>query len=255
MRLKKETGIDAAAHLTCVAATQGEIDDVARAYWDAGIRHIVALRGDPPAGMGGKYCAASRRLRQRRRAGRRPQEDRRLPDQRRGLSREASRLGRRPGRPRQPQAQGRCRRRPLHHPVLLRGRRFPALPRRAPRRPASTCRSCRASCRSRTSRRITQDRRPVRLQGAGLAGRAVRRPRRRPRDPPHDRRHRGRRPLPPPARRRRRPVPFLHAEPRRPHLRDLPPARASPGPAEEPAAIARAPRKPTCCARSRRSAS
>ena len=54
-RLKSETGIDAAAHLTCVAATQGEIDDVARAYWDAGIRHIVALRGDPPTGMGTKY--------------------------------------------------------------------------------------------------------------------------------------------------------------------------------------------------------
>ena len=54
-RLKTETGIEAAAHLTCVAATQGEIDDVARAYWDAGIRHIVALRGDPPSGMGGKY--------------------------------------------------------------------------------------------------------------------------------------------------------------------------------------------------------
>jgi methylenetetrahydrofolate reductase (NADPH) len=54
-RLKTETGIDAAAHLTCVAATQGEINDVARAYWDAGIRHIVALRGDPPTGMGGKY--------------------------------------------------------------------------------------------------------------------------------------------------------------------------------------------------------
>jgi methylenetetrahydrofolate reductase (NADPH) len=57
VRLKKETGVEAAAHLTCVAATQGEIDDVARAYWDAGIRHIVALRGDPPGGMGGKYCA------------------------------------------------------------------------------------------------------------------------------------------------------------------------------------------------------
>lgn len=57
VRLKKETGIDAAAHLTCVAATQGEIDDVARAYWDAGIRHLVALRGDPPGGMGGKYSA------------------------------------------------------------------------------------------------------------------------------------------------------------------------------------------------------
>ena len=54
-RLKKETGIDAAAHLTCVAATRGEIDDIARAYWDAGIRHIVALRGDPPGGMGGEY--------------------------------------------------------------------------------------------------------------------------------------------------------------------------------------------------------
>jgi methylenetetrahydrofolate reductase (NADPH) len=54
-RLKSETGIDAAAHLTCVAATQGEIDEVARAYWDAGIRHIVALRGDPPTGMGTKY--------------------------------------------------------------------------------------------------------------------------------------------------------------------------------------------------------
>ena len=56
VRLKKETGIEPAAHLTCVAATQGEIDDVARAYWDAGIRHVVALRGDPPQGMGGKYC-------------------------------------------------------------------------------------------------------------------------------------------------------------------------------------------------------
>ncbi|MDP1837059.1 MAG: methylenetetrahydrofolate reductase [NAD(P)H] [Reyranella sp.] len=56
-RLKSETGIDAAAHLTCVAATKQEIDEVAQAYWDAGIRHIVALRGDPPSGMGGKYTA------------------------------------------------------------------------------------------------------------------------------------------------------------------------------------------------------
>jgi len=55
-RLQRETGIDAAAHLTCVAATQDEINEIARAYWDAGIRHIVALRGDPPGGMGGKYA-------------------------------------------------------------------------------------------------------------------------------------------------------------------------------------------------------
>jgi methylenetetrahydrofolate reductase (NADPH) len=48
VRIQRETSLHAAAHLTCVEASRGEIDDVARAYWDAGIRHIVALRGDPP---------------------------------------------------------------------------------------------------------------------------------------------------------------------------------------------------------------
>jgi len=47
-RIARETSLSAAAHLTCVEASRGEIDDVARAYWDAGVRHIVALRGDPP---------------------------------------------------------------------------------------------------------------------------------------------------------------------------------------------------------------
>ncbi len=47
-RLVKETTLTPAAHLTCVNASRGEVDDVARAYWDAGVRHIVALRGDPP---------------------------------------------------------------------------------------------------------------------------------------------------------------------------------------------------------------
>ena len=47
-RIRDETALEPAAHLTCVAATRAEVDDVARAYWDAGIRHIVALRGDPP---------------------------------------------------------------------------------------------------------------------------------------------------------------------------------------------------------------
>lgn len=51
-RILDETALTPAAHLTCVAATREEVDDVARAYWDAGVRHIVALRGDPPeAGM------------------------------------------------------------------------------------------------------------------------------------------------------------------------------------------------------------
>jgi methylenetetrahydrofolate reductase (NADPH) len=49
-RIRSETDIPPAAHLTCVGAECREVDDVARAYWSAGIRHIVALRGDPPAG-------------------------------------------------------------------------------------------------------------------------------------------------------------------------------------------------------------
>ncbi len=50
VRIQKEKNLAAAAHLTCVGATRAEIDDVARTYWEAGIRHIVALRGDPPEG-------------------------------------------------------------------------------------------------------------------------------------------------------------------------------------------------------------
>jgi len=47
-RIVQETDLTAAPHLTCIGASRGEIDDVAREYWDMGIRHIVALRGDPP---------------------------------------------------------------------------------------------------------------------------------------------------------------------------------------------------------------
>ena len=47
-RILAETGLTPAAHLTCVGASKGEVDDIARAYWDAGVKHIVALRGDPP---------------------------------------------------------------------------------------------------------------------------------------------------------------------------------------------------------------
>lgn len=47
-RLVSETSLTPAAHLTCVGATREEVDAVARQYWDAGVRHIVALRGDPP---------------------------------------------------------------------------------------------------------------------------------------------------------------------------------------------------------------
>jgi len=47
-RIVKETTLTAAPHLTCIGASRGEIDDIARDYWDMGIRHVVALRGDPP---------------------------------------------------------------------------------------------------------------------------------------------------------------------------------------------------------------
>jgi methylenetetrahydrofolate reductase (NADPH) len=54
-RIRNETAIAPAAHLTCVAATCAEVDSVARQYWEAGVRHIVALRGDAPAN-GGRYA-------------------------------------------------------------------------------------------------------------------------------------------------------------------------------------------------------
>ncbi len=54
-RIVKETALPAAAHLTCVCATREEVDEVVRAYRDCGVRHIVALRGDPPDGVGARY--------------------------------------------------------------------------------------------------------------------------------------------------------------------------------------------------------
>ena len=54
-RLASETSLKPAAHLTCVNATRGEVDEVVRAYQAAGIRHVVALRGDPIGGVGSLY--------------------------------------------------------------------------------------------------------------------------------------------------------------------------------------------------------
>ena len=45
-RITTETGLTPAPHLTCIDASRGEIDDIARQYWDMGVRHLVALRGD-----------------------------------------------------------------------------------------------------------------------------------------------------------------------------------------------------------------
>ncbi|RDV04856.1 methylenetetrahydrofolate reductase [NAD(P)H] [Undibacter mobilis] len=54
-RILAETALTPAAHLTCVAATREEIDGIVRNYHDAGVRHLVALRGDPITGAGDKY--------------------------------------------------------------------------------------------------------------------------------------------------------------------------------------------------------
>ncbi len=57
-RIREEAGLQAAAHLTCVGADRAGIDRIAQTYWEAGITHIVALRGDPPGGpaeIGARY--------------------------------------------------------------------------------------------------------------------------------------------------------------------------------------------------------
>jgi methylenetetrahydrofolate reductase (NADPH) len=52
-RIQDETALTGAPHLTCIGASRGEILDIARGYWDQGIRHLVALRGDAPRGHRG----------------------------------------------------------------------------------------------------------------------------------------------------------------------------------------------------------
>jgi methylenetetrahydrofolate reductase (NADPH) len=54
-RIIRETNVKPAAHLTCVGATRAEVDEVVRSYWECGVRHIVALRGDPSTGIGTTY--------------------------------------------------------------------------------------------------------------------------------------------------------------------------------------------------------
>jgi methylenetetrahydrofolate reductase (NADPH) len=55
-KMAEETTLNPAGHITCVAATKDEIDQVLRDYWESGVKRIVALRGDPTAGIGTKYA-------------------------------------------------------------------------------------------------------------------------------------------------------------------------------------------------------
>jgi methylenetetrahydrofolate reductase (NADPH) len=54
-RIVRETTMKPAAHLTCVSASKEETNEILRNYWKAGVRHIVALRGDPPGGVGSPF--------------------------------------------------------------------------------------------------------------------------------------------------------------------------------------------------------
>lgn len=54
-KIAEDTPLSAAAHLTCVSATKEDVLQVAEDYWNAGVKHIVALRGDPQEGMGAKF--------------------------------------------------------------------------------------------------------------------------------------------------------------------------------------------------------
>ena len=136
-RIARETPLRAAAHLTCVDASRGEIDDVARAYWDAGVRHIVALRGDSAtpgmkfAARPDGYASAADLV-----AGLKRVADFDLSVSR--LSRAATPRRRVGGRRRRPRCAARStpERARGHYPVLLRARHLFPLPRRRRRRQA-----------------------------------------------------------------------------------------------------------------------
>ncbi len=55
-RIANETTLAPAAHLTCVGASKDELNAIIQKFWDSGVRHIVALRGDPPAGVGTRFA-------------------------------------------------------------------------------------------------------------------------------------------------------------------------------------------------------
>ena len=54
-QMLRNTNLQPAGHLTCVGASRDEVDTIVKSYWHLGVRHIVALRGDPPEGAGARY--------------------------------------------------------------------------------------------------------------------------------------------------------------------------------------------------------
>ena len=172
-RIVAETPLTAAAHLTCVDASRDEVDAVARSYWEAGVRHLVALRGDPPEA--GRAFAPPRKAMPVPPIGRGLKRVRRSTS-RCLLSRGSSRGDVPRGRSRSFQAQGRRRRRSGDQPVLLLGRQLFPFPRpRCRRRNGDRDRAGNPAGHQR--RPDPQVRRPVRRGNSWLDGRNVRRAR------------------------------------------------------------------------------
>ena len=170
-RIKRDYGLEAMAHFTCVGATVDELRATLDEMRDAGIENVLALRGDPPRGAErvdedrGRPASTRRELVELLRAdydfaigaARFPETHIHATSRR--------------GRPAPPEGEGRRGREVPDHPAVLRQRALLRLRRRAPRRPASTCRSSRASCRSPTSAQI---KRITELCGATLPPALVR---------------------------------------------------------------------------------
>ena len=226
-RILAETMLTPAAHLTCVAATRADVDAVIGAYAQAGVRHIVALRGDPTGGVGERYAPH-------------PGGYGNAAELVAGIKRIA----------------------PVEVSVSAYPEKHPDSP-----NVAADIDMLKAKVDAGATRAITQFffenalyfryldrvrasgidipvvpgilpvqnfkqtqefRRALRRFGASLARRALRRPRRRSGDAQADRRRGRRRAGARPRRSRRHRFPLLHHEPRRSRVRDLPPARRSP---------------------------
>ena len=150
-RILKETALTPAAHLTCVGATREEVDSVARDYWDAGVRNIVALRGDPPE-AGARFAPHPGRLCQCGRARRRPEAGRAVRHFGRRLPRNPSGFAE-PRTPISTISSARSTPAPTaRSPNSSSPRIASSASGTRPRPPGSTSRSCPASCRCPTSR-------------------------------------------------------------------------------------------------------
>lgn len=120
--IKDRTGLEAAPHLTCIDATPAELRIIARDYWNNGIRHIVALRGDLPPGSGKPEMYASDLVTLLKEVADFDISVAAYPE----VHPEAKKC---PGRFTQPETKSGCRSQPRHYSVLLRCRKLPAFSR------------------------------------------------------------------------------------------------------------------------------